>query len=171
MRPLIQFDLTRDELPPLDGHDWTTETPYSADMAVSDLLVIRSGSIERFREAVKLAADMMSLANPDMDVFIGRLETDENGETRNVTVRAMDSWDAEGLMRPGEALDAPYDPADDIAEMKRISELVNELPAGVTIAHKGRYSTTYLVTNPEASLNTDPAKGWVLLRDIPDEAA
>jgi hypothetical protein len=108
MRPLIQFDLTREEIPPQEGHDWKTETPYAADMTHNDLFVTRSGSIDRFRETIKLATDMMELANPDMVVVIGGPEKDENGEAKSVTIRAIDSPDDAdiGRMRGRESLDS-----------------------------------------------------------------
>lgn len=30
---LVKFDLTREDIPPLEGHDWSQETPYAASMA------------------------------------------------------------------------------------------------------------------------------------------
>jgi hypothetical protein len=32
-RDIVEFDMTREDIPPLTGHDWTKETPYSAAMA------------------------------------------------------------------------------------------------------------------------------------------
>lgn len=90
MRRLVQFDLTRDDIPPLKGHDWTKETPFAANMANEDLKVVRSGTSARFGEALTLAREMMELANPDKLITFGETESDKDGRTKSIIVRAVE---------------------------------------------------------------------------------
>ena len=62
-RELVTFDLTRADISPLEGHDWSRETPYCADMANQDLL-IDCQDHELFVKVLALACQMMELANP-----------------------------------------------------------------------------------------------------------
>ncbi len=63
-RKLVEFDLTREDIPPLPGHDWTKETPYSAAMAHEDLRVTAKLHPGRFEQVLSLACQMIEKANP-----------------------------------------------------------------------------------------------------------
>jgi hypothetical protein len=63
-RKLVEFDLMRQDIPPLPGHDWTKETPYCASMAQEDLRVTCRRHPGRFQQVLALACQMMEKANP-----------------------------------------------------------------------------------------------------------
>jgi hypothetical protein len=63
-RKLVEFDLTREDIPALPGHDWTKETPYCASMAQEDLRVTSRRHPGRFQQVLALACQMMEKANP-----------------------------------------------------------------------------------------------------------
>jgi len=75
MRELVKFNVTPEEIPPLEGHDWTRETPYAASMANEDLRV-ESPDRRRFRKVLTLAA----MVNP---------ETDSDGHVIGMTVTVI----------------------------------------------------------------------------------
>jgi hypothetical protein len=89
-RKLVKFDLTREEIPPLEGHDWTKETPYAASMINEDLRVVRSGTVERFNAAIQLAVEMMTLANPGKRITMYDDKYADNGELKSVIISVSD---------------------------------------------------------------------------------
>jgi hypothetical protein len=88
MRELVKFNVTPEEIPPLEGHDWTRETPYAASMANEDLRV-ESPDRRRFRKVLTLACQMMELANPGTLAAMVNPETDSDGHVIGMTVTVI----------------------------------------------------------------------------------
>jgi hypothetical protein len=103
-RRLVEFDMTREEIPPLDGHDWTTtETPYSAAMANEDLRVVCRDR-ESFQKILALACQMIEKANPGMLAALTDPETDQDGYVTRITVTVIPSRELPRETRQGQIL-------------------------------------------------------------------
>lgn len=87
-RQLVRFDMTREEIPPLAGHDWSRETPYAASMANEDLR-IEDADHRRFQKVLTLASQMMELANPGKLAAWVDPASDPDGHVTGMTVTPM----------------------------------------------------------------------------------
>lgn len=84
-RQLVRFDLTREDIPPLESHDWSRETPYTASMANEDLRV-ENADHRRFQKVLTLACQMMERANPGMLAAMIDPAADADGYVTGMTV-------------------------------------------------------------------------------------
>jgi hypothetical protein len=87
-RKLVNFDLTREDIPPLEGHDWYRETPFTASMATEDLRVENTDH-RRFQAVLTLACQMMERANPGMLAAMIDPATDPDGHVIGMTVTVI----------------------------------------------------------------------------------
>jgi hypothetical protein len=85
-RKLVKFDMTRADIPPLDGHDWTSETPNAISMAHENLRVVCERHPGQFQQVLSLACQMMEKANPGMLAAIADEELDGDGHMIACTV-------------------------------------------------------------------------------------
>ena len=65
-RKLVEFNMTREEIPPTPDHDWKRETPYVASMANEELRIGPETDHARFQKVLILGEQMIELANPGM---------------------------------------------------------------------------------------------------------
>lgn len=88
MRTLVKFNITRDDIPPLAGHDWHRDTPYAASMA-NENLRIENADHRRFQAVLTLACQMIELANPGMVAAMVNPESDTDGYLTGITVTVI----------------------------------------------------------------------------------
>ncbi|MGA8457418.1 MAG: hypothetical protein WB800_18590 [Streptosporangiaceae bacterium] len=88
-RKLVEFNMTREEIPPTPDHDWKRETPYVASMANEELRIGPETDHARFQKVLILGEQMIELANPGMAAMDTDRETDANGHVIACTVTVV----------------------------------------------------------------------------------
>jgi hypothetical protein len=88
-RMLVDFDMTREEIPPVPGHDWTRETPHWESMANAELHIGPIADHARFQKVLILGEQMLELANPGMVALDTNHEIDADGHVIACTVTVV----------------------------------------------------------------------------------
>ncbi len=88
-RTLVNFNRTREDIPPRAGFDPTRETPYEASMAHENLRIGPIADHARFLKVLILACQMIERANPGRLAMMTDHETDADGHVTACTVTVL----------------------------------------------------------------------------------
>jgi len=88
-RKLVKFDLTRADIPPLEGFDPMPETPPFATVNGEDLRIEHKGDGVRFMRAVIFAVQCIEKANPGQVAIMTDPELKDAGNVSALTVTVL----------------------------------------------------------------------------------
>lgn len=88
-RELVEFNITREDIPSRPGFNPWHETPFAADMAHEDLRIQRNGDGARMMQVVILACQMIELANPGKVAMMTDHILNESGDVEALTITVV----------------------------------------------------------------------------------